>query len=504
MNDDHDYIRGKLVIRNRFSKVTDLFFDFRFLFLFSLVCLLYIWFATHGGMTNLFGGYLLKNVFDELGESLLRGKAFVSFETIGFESYIVGGRSYTYFGPFPALVRIILNFLFPGHFGEWMILTCLIAGLLSLIVFSLLIQDHLVNNKSLTLTQKESILYFSLIGFGVGSPVLFSVARSWIYHEVILWGVSFLLLAIYLILPYLKGKSLSYFNLFSLSFAAACALLSRVPLGFPIYLFIILILLKEINARFISKDFKNITRVFFKILIIMLPAFSGIGFQLWYNNERFGSYFKFKDEAKYIGNINSEHGMNEYLRTGMLNIKRIPVAIVNYFGLRKDCFSNNPPFLIITKADQGNANLYWYLEHCISWMVVSPWLIFGGLLAIQFLILNYQTNLLCILIAGVLSIPAIITLSFWCITQRYTTDFIPLFVFLYLIFVSNLGKEKFYKNHTQKLIFVNAVLCIFSALTTFISTLGWVKNFADSGDRYVPQIQAIFNFLNSIVRLIMH
>jgi hypothetical protein len=492
MNGEYNYSQNKLAIRNRFSKLTDLLSDPIFLILFFLICLLYIWFSTHGRVTNLFGGYLLKDVFDELGVSLLQGSACIPFETIGFESYIVGGRSYTYFGPFPALLRIVLNFLFPGHFGEWTLLSCLTAGLFCLIIFSLIIQGQLIANKSLTLTQKESILCLSLIGFGIGSPILFLIVRSWIYHEAIIWGVLFLLIGIYFILPCLKGNNLSYFELFGLSLSAAFALLSRVPLGVVGYFFTILVLFKEVNYK--SKD------KFFRILLAILPALVGAGFQLWYNNERFDSYFKFKDEDRYIGNLNNEYGMREYKRTGMFNVKRIPIALKNYFGFRKDYFSDRPPFIIVRKADQGSANLYWYLEYCISWAVVSPWLIFSGLLVLIYLTLNYQANLVQILITSALSIPAIITLLFWCITQRYTADFIPLFIFLYLIFISNLGNEKFYKSYTSKFVFVNAALCVFSALTTFISTLGFAKNFADPADKYLPQIKAIFNFLNSMVK----
>ena len=51
---------------------------------------------------------------------------------IGHETMIVNGKVRMYFGPFPALLRIPLNFIYPAGHGKWSRISGFCAGLIAL------------------------------------------------------------------------------------------------------------------------------------------------------------------------------------------------------------------------------------------------------------------------------------------------------------------------------------------------------------------------------------
>src|SRR4030095_6070133 len=57
---------------------------------------------------------VLGSAYDSLARSLRHGSAEVSPEDISLEAWRVGGRTFMYFGPFPALLRILPDPLPPS------------------------------------------------------------------------------------------------------------------------------------------------------------------------------------------------------------------------------------------------------------------------------------------------------------------------------------------------------------------------------------------------------
>ena len=62
---------------------------------------------------------LLGVSYDDLAASLLEGSARVRRSSICWEYFQVGADTYMYFGPFPALLRIVGNGLLPEMYGHW-------------------------------------------------------------------------------------------------------------------------------------------------------------------------------------------------------------------------------------------------------------------------------------------------------------------------------------------------------------------------------------------------
>jgi hypothetical protein len=117
-----------------------------FTYILLVVCL--CWLVTLGSW-ELLRGHYLGVAYDSLGANLLKGSAEVDIEAIHIERYEVDGKIFTYFGPFPALLRVILNFFAPGHYGSWSRVSTLLAVFLSAVAFSRMIGSALTLNQSL-------------------------------------------------------------------------------------------------------------------------------------------------------------------------------------------------------------------------------------------------------------------------------------------------------------------------------------------------------------------
>ena len=71
------------------------------------------------GSGQLFDFELLGAAFDALATALLRGSTEVDSHAIRWEGMKIEGRTYMYFGPWPALLRIALAWLEPILSGPW-------------------------------------------------------------------------------------------------------------------------------------------------------------------------------------------------------------------------------------------------------------------------------------------------------------------------------------------------------------------------------------------------
>src|SRR5215470_16076828 len=79
------------------------------LFCFLVLC----WFVTLGDWDFFPPAGMLEEFYDAQAQSLLEGHIDVPADAIGPEAFVHGGKSYGYFGPTPALLRLPLEMLMP-------------------------------------------------------------------------------------------------------------------------------------------------------------------------------------------------------------------------------------------------------------------------------------------------------------------------------------------------------------------------------------------------------
>ena len=112
------------------------------------------------------------------------------------EATIVNDHVRMYFGPFPALLRIPLNFLYPAGHGKWSRISGFCAGAISLFAFAGLVRMAL-RSSPLPSRARNWLGNACVIGFAFGSPLLLLLGNLSIYDEAIIWGLALSLGAIF-------------------------------------------------------------------------------------------------------------------------------------------------------------------------------------------------------------------------------------------------------------------------------------------------------------------
>lgn len=465
---------------------------------FLLIFITYFWLITYGS-GKLFeirddadtGGMDLVNgvPYDSLAESLLEGRTNVAPNSILWEGFLIDGETYMYFGPFPALLRILPNLIFPDMYGRWSRIFCLIASMLCLFAFIFIIKNSLEKNQYLSLSEKKIYFTVSLLGFGLGTPLLILLTESHVYHESILWGLSACLWGMYFTKLLISSEGKPVINLILISFCAGAAFLSKVTFGVVLYLILSYIFIYFIfRSVFWKSNFIKIFEILglnvflsntsvlksaFRLILCFLPGILALIFQLWYNNARFDSIFTFIDFNYYLREKGSIRTIK--LLADTFNLERLPTSLFNYFGFRQEYFVPLPPFIIIPMIKIFKPGILFYNNDCraISLSLVSMWLVIGAILGARYLY-SKETSLAEKLVSLALSVNCIMILCFHGITQRYASEFLPFMIFLYSYFLLYRGSKKNKILNKKMIIYLILLSCLISVVTTIISDLHWV------------------------------
>jgi len=217
---------------------------FRRWFFFALLAVIavYYLFLLSNGTFRIFAPEMLDKVFNSMLVHLFRGDFTVDREALDFEASIRDGKTYTYFGVFPALLRVVaIPFTDVAH-AELARLSCLAAAVLfvALQLWALLV----VHNSLPIESRRPGLLAVMVAATVLSGPQLYILAAAPIYHEPILWsaamGAAFNLI---ILRAALGGPGLSRRDLVWLAVLAGLALSTRAPIGVALYLGATLLLL---------------------------------------------------------------------------------------------------------------------------------------------------------------------------------------------------------------------------------------------------------------------
>src|SRR6266513_2870509 len=195
-----------------------------------------IWIVATSGGNHVLIKEWLGEAYDSQAEHFLRGDVGVDLGAIRSEAMIVKGKVRMYFGPFPALLRMPLNFIYPPGRGRWSRVSGLLAGTVAVFGFSGLMASAL-RGSALSLQAGRWLGSSLSAGFVLGSPVLFLLGNLSIYNEAIIWGLAWSLGALFFVFRSrdAEGGALTR-SLLGFSLCSAGALLSRVTFGTPLIL----------------------------------------------------------------------------------------------------------------------------------------------------------------------------------------------------------------------------------------------------------------------------
>jgi len=196
--------------------------------------------APGGAGGGLFRPALLGLAFNAMAEHLLAGRFDIDPAAIGFEAFVVDGRTVSYFGIFCALLRLPLV-LTPGLAGvDVTRLSCLLA--LCLGAWFQLRAVLLARDAAAPGPRRDALIAALLLCvlFG-GAQVQF--LRATIYQEVINWAAAFAMGFVFLALRgLLSPRGFDRRTLCGMAAFAGLALLTRVSFGAGLYAALVLLL----------------------------------------------------------------------------------------------------------------------------------------------------------------------------------------------------------------------------------------------------------------------
>jgi hypothetical protein len=380
-----------------------------------------IWIIATSGGNHIFVKEWLGEAYDSQAAHFLRGDVGVDVEAIRSEAMIVNGKVRMYFGPFPAFLRVPLNFVNPEGRGKWSRLSGFLAGAIALFAFSGLVRSALLKS-SLSVSARRLLGDALVVGFVFGSPILFLVGNLSIYNEGIVWGLAWSLAALYFAFRSREDEGNSLMrSLFGFSLCSVGALLSRVTFGVP---FLIIAPLLALRIRREDR-LANLAALF-------VPLSAGLLFYLLLNYAKFGSF----TGATYDFYIDPVHREFAH-KHGIFNLNRIPYSFAYYFSPAPPSFHLEAPFLrvsrhVLPKSAPFSLPLS---EIFLSVPWSSSWLVVGAIVGIVCLVLRGRANYFQRGVAVALFAEVVLILSYFALAQRYAAELYPFLIFCLVVFL---------------------------------------------------------------------
>ena len=418
-------------------------------------------FTTTGGR-QIFVKEVLGCAYDSQAEHFLRGDVDVDADAIGHEAMIVNGKVRMYFGPFPALLRLPLNFIYPAGHGKWSRISGFCAGVIALFAFAGLVRAALCLSP-LSSRARDWLGNACVIGFALGSPLLLLLGNLSIYDEAIIWGFALSLGAIFFAFRSRKAEGSALTGaLLGFSLFAGCALLSRVTFGAPFILI----------APFLALAIRPENRII-NLAALLLPLGAALVFHIWLSYARFGSPFGVNFDY-YINPVHAEFAH----KFGVFSPLRIPYSFADYFGLRFPAIQSDPPFLTADRHSYDYPSLYSndFSEVYLPLPWCSGWLVFGAIMGIICLVRRSCADAFERGAAMALFGQWLCILSYFLLAQRYAADFYPFLIFCLVIFLCSGGVALLRSRHLM------IALIALSVLVNSLATISWLIN----ADQNVP------------------
>jgi hypothetical protein len=419
----------------------------------SLVLGVVFWLFTMTGGRDIFVQEVLGGAYDSQAEHFLRGDVGVDVAAIAHETMIVNGKVRMYFGPFPALLRIPLNLIYPAGHGKWSRISGFCAGAIALFVFAGLVRTAL-RSSPLSSRARNWIGNACVIGFALGSPLLLLLGNLSIYDEAIIWGFAWSLAALYFACRCrtTEGTALTR-SLLAFSLCAGAALLSRATFGAPFILIVPLLAIRLLHLQ----PIRNITA-------LLLPLGAAFAFYLFLTYARFGDF----------SGMNMRYSINSVQRDfaikhGLFRIERVPYSFADYFVLRGPKLQREAPFLEAGREDYDHEDLFVmpFTETYSSLLWSSSWILLGAVIGMAMLLRPKGADTADRAIAAIFLLQVVVILSFMGLAQRYVAELFPFLIFASLIFLRQ-GKVAF------QLRYLLIGLVVVSVLINSLATVSWL------------------------------
>jgi hypothetical protein len=170
----------------------------------TLSAIVYTWMLNHGTF-NFFRLQLYGAVFDSQAHSLWHGRWDIPPDALGFDAFVVHGRSYTYLGPFPAILRMPVVALTSNYDGRLTQVSMLLGFAVAMVFASTLswrIRRLVRSDAPVTRLEVAAVAVDTFV-LGAGSAIFYLASTPLVFHEAELWGAALTIAALDRILEFI-------------------------------------------------------------------------------------------------------------------------------------------------------------------------------------------------------------------------------------------------------------------------------------------------------------
>jgi hypothetical protein len=288
--------------------------------------LLFTWLLTRN-TRSLLTEQTQANFYDVQARSLLHGHWDVPLGVLNIEAFIVKGKAFMYFGPFPALIRIPIVAItdrFDGRLTQLSMIVAFVVALVAMGGLAWRARGLVLGERPIDRWETWATGVLALV-LGGGSVVLFLANRPFVYDEAIIWGIAMSLAAYDQIIAFSIAPRRA--RLVRASLFATAAFLSRGSIGLgPVVALVVLALVAAVGgAR------RRDRRVFVRMTGLGLAALLPIVCYCSVNYVKFGTLTSIPVEKQYQVRVDPER--RDVLRANDGKLFRfvfVPTTLVQY------------------------------------------------------------------------------------------------------------------------------------------------------------------------------
>jgi hypothetical protein len=273
-------------------------------------------------------------VFNSMLEHLLQGEFDVDPSTIAFEGSLRDGKTYTYFGIVPALLRLPL---LPTGTLAWLDVTGPFCALAATVALCFKLASAALINDQLPKDRVQALAFFVIVISLLLGGAQIQFLRGTLYQETLEWAGAISAGFIYCALRGLVAKREFSVGLIAvMASLAGLSLLTRVSTALGLYVatgLLIVVLawpsagsLRDRIPRFFRELTSRRTVVGLAILLSFVVLAGVVNYQRWGNPLEF-----YYDPRTYIGYMAAPWRLARLEAYGVFNMERLWYGILYYF-----------------------------------------------------------------------------------------------------------------------------------------------------------------------------
>lgn len=273
----------------------------------------------------------LGRVFPDMARRMLSWDFSISPDAIQFEAFIRDGVTYTYYGIFPALLRMPLV-LFGLDTLDLARVSCIAALVLTVFAYLRLFQVVLMGTNAGLLTAA------ALLSMVLTGPQIFVLASASLYHELIFWSAA--LTAIFqlvVVARWVRGEPIAGRDLYVLALLAGLCLLCRVTDGAGLYAALLLLLIYALVQRWralpVGRQLQATTARpgwLMTLFGVGCVALTFVGVQSYVNLKRWGDPFETSPYQYQTLFLNDPTAIERFHRLGLFSWVRVAMSTAYY------------------------------------------------------------------------------------------------------------------------------------------------------------------------------